>query len=484
MFKKTLIASALALASLASFAADYYVVTPAPGKDSTANIVVTLNAASLPAAKVSQAYSYDLNQALQVTGDPAFAGTGVIWTLANGSTPPPGLSLGSNGVISGTATTKNTNGQSFEVVATYKTKAGQQAYTIVVNGASFDVTKISSMGSTTCAVTTTGGAKCWGDNTYGQLGNNSTSNSQFPVDVVGLTAGVVSISGGSSHTCALTTSGGAKCWGDNSFGQLGNNSSTPSLVPVDVVGLTSGVASIGGGGSHNCVITTSGGAKCWGYNIDGQLGNNSTSMSRVPVAVSGLTSGVASISGGLSHTCALTTNGGAKCWGANILGQLGNNSTLKSKVPVDVFGLTSGVASISGGGSHTCVITTSGGAKCWGYNEYGQLGNNSGSLKSLVPVDVLGLTSGVASISGGDLHTCAVTTSGGAKCWGSNDYGEQGNNSTTYSRVPVDVLGLTSGVAAISGGTSHTCAITTSGGAKCWGGSTTQSLVPVDVLPQ
>ena len=207
------------------------------------------------------------------------------------------------------------------------------------------------------------------------------------------------------------------------------------------------IASISAGGFHTCVVTTSGGAKCWGYNNYGQLGDGTTTTSSTPVNVSGLTSGVASISAGSDHTCAVTTSGGAKCWGYNLYGQIGDGTWGFSprSTPANVSGLTSGVASISAGGDHTCAVTTSGGAKCWGYNFEGQLGDGTTTYRT-TPVDVSGLTSGVAAFTGqiGPLsyHTCAMTTSGGVKCWGYGGSGQLGDGTTASRTTPVDVSGI------------------------------------------
>ncbi|NBS28272.1 MAG: hypothetical protein EBS70_05255, partial [Actinobacteria bacterium] len=126
------------------------------------------------------------------------------------------------------------------------------------------------------------------------------------------------VSLGDGFSCAVTTSGGVKCWGLNTSSEVGNSGagSYPST-PVDVTGLTSGVSLVASGNSHSCVVTSSGGAKCWGSNSSGQLGDGSVTNRSTPVDVSGLTSGVSAISAGSSHSCALTTGGGVKCWGSN-----------------------------------------------------------------------------------------------------------------------------------------------------------------------
>jgi alpha-tubulin suppressor-like RCC1 family protein len=161
-------------------------------------------------------------------------------------------------------------------------------------------------------------------------------DSHGPVGVSGLASGVKAIAVGSFHACALTTAGGVKCWGYNGNGALGNDSLVDSPVPVDVVGLSSGIKAIATGQYHTCAITASDGVKCWGYNKNGQLGDGSMTDSRVPVDVSGLASGIAEVSSKFNFTCALTLAGRAKCWGFNDEGELGNVSTTTSSVPVDV----------------------------------------------------------------------------------------------------------------------------------------------------
>jgi len=356
-----------------------------------------------------------------------------------------------------------------------------------VLGLGSGVAAIAAGGKHTCALSTAGGVKCWGYNVFGQLGDGTTTGpfegKPTPVDVLGLGSGVAAIAAGYGHTCALTTAGGVKCWGNNDTGQLGDGSTVQRLTPVEVVGLGSGVAAIVGGGSHTCALTTAGGVKCWGMDLDGQLGDGGTNWKKsTPVDVVGLVSGVAAITTGGRHTCALTSTGGVKCWGYNGYGQLGDDTATNKSTPVDVVGLGSGVAAITGGGGHTCALTITSGSKCWGDNGYGQVGDGTTARKSS-PVDVLGLGSGMVAIAAGDNHTCALSTASGVKCWGWHD--------TTNRSTPADVVGLGSGMATIAAGGWYTCALNTAGGVKCWGwndsgqlgdGSYTNKSAPVDVV--
>jgi alpha-tubulin suppressor-like RCC1 family protein/phosphodiesterase/alkaline phosphatase D-like protein len=330
------------------------------------------------------------------------------------------------------------------------------------------MTNVAAGDSHSCAITSGGAVQCWGGNSFGQLGNNSTINSLTPVVVSGLGSGVTAIAAGSSHTCAITSGGAVMCWGDNTDGRLGNNSTTRSLIPVPVTGMASGATGIAAGGIHTCALISGGAVQCWGGNSGGELGNNSTTRSLTPVPVTGLSSSVIAITAGVEHTCALTSGGGVQCWGWNAIGQLGNNSTTASSIPVAVNGLGSGVTAIAAGRNNTCAITSGGAVQCWGYNRQGQLGNNS-TTDSLIPVPVNGLGAGVTAITVGGIHTCALNSGGAVQCWGANDLGELGNNSTTGSLIPVPATGMASGVTAIAAGSWHTCALNSGGAVQCWG---------------
>jgi alpha-tubulin suppressor-like RCC1 family protein len=321
------------------------------------------------------------------------------------------------------------------------------------------LTQVAAGNGFTCALDSTGTAYCWGHNANGELGNNSTVGSS-PVPVAVSTSGVLSgktligITAGNAYACAMDTAGTAYCWGRNADGELGNNSTAESSVPVAVTtsGVLSGVVltQISAGSSSACGLGSTGAAYCWGGNGSGQLGNNSTTQSPVPVAVttSGVLSGktLAQVAVGNNFACALDSTGAAYCWGHNGQGELGIGSTTDSHVPAAVT--TSGVLSgriltqITGGGTATCALDSTGAAYCWGDDVDGDLGNNS-TTESNVPVAVT--TSGVLSgktliqATAGVTFGCALDTTGAAYCWGLNSSGQLGNNSTTNSSVPVSV---------------------------------------------
>jgi hypothetical protein len=291
------------------------------------------------------------------------------------------------------------------------------------------VTALSAGGASACAITASGGVECW-------------DTSSVPAQVSGLTSGATAVSIESGSACAIISGGAVECWGDNTYGELGNNSTiSNSSVPVQVSGLSSGATTVSTGGDSACAITTDGAVMCWGNNGQGELGNDSTTNSSVPVQVSGLSSGAIAVSAGGDSACAITSGGALKCWGDNSFGKLGNGSMLTSLRPVQVTGLASGVTAVSMGEYFACAITASGGVECWGDNTYGELGDDSvGS--SAVPVQVGGVTSGAIAVSVGEWTACALTSIGRVLCWGSNYNGLLGDNATGTSYVPVEVSGF------------------------------------------
>lgn len=353
----------------------------------------------------------------------------------------------------------------------------------------------SSDGTKVCAITNTGKIKCWGSNgSFGVLGDGTTVNRYTPTPIVeaGVSfsiKGLSSIASGGKTSCGLLTGFNLLgCWGENNNGQLGIGSTTRSQLTLVDIGV---VSQYSVGENHTCAVTSSGGLKCWGSNSQYQLGDGTNTVKNTPQSVSSLSSGVAYVSAGSMHTCAVTTGGGAKCWGYQAsYYQLGDGTTSTRTTPVDVTGLTSGVAKIAAGSNHTCALTTGSGLKCWGYGP--AVGDGTGGTKTTA-VNVTGLTSNVSDIVSGEDFSCALTTSGGVKCWGINTSGRLGDSTVTQRNAPVDVTGLTSGVKAIStsSGSTHACAITSTNNMVCWGGNasgqlgngtTTASSSPVSVL--
>lgn len=291
-----------------------------------------------------------------------------------------------------------------------------------------------------CALTLAGGLKCWGENRYGQLGNGIPVLASLLVDVSGLNGGVTAATAG-FHTCALTTTGTVTCWGSNNYGQVGDGTTEDRSSPVAVAGLNGGVTAISAGDSDTCALMTTGGVKCWGDNSAGQLGDGTTVDRWRPVDVSGLPGAVKGIAAGGLHTCALTTAGGVECWGDNSSGQLGDGTTRDRLHPVPVSGLRTGVTTIVAGLRHTCALTRVGDVKCWGLNDRGQLGDGSFASHSK-PVNVSGLGHAVIAITAGGWHSCAVLRAGSVSCWGYNVVGELGDATEVDRQRPVRVVGF------------------------------------------
>ena len=333
----------------------------------------------------------------------------------------------------------------------------------------------------TCAVRSDGSVWCWGRNRNGQLGDGTATRHLTPVQVKGLT-GVIQVAAGYEDTCAVRSDGTVWCWGDNGEGEIGDGTHNAALTPVEVPGLT-GVRQVSAGWWFNCALRTDGTVWCWGEIVP----------SLVPVQVTGLSGVVAQVAAGEGHVCARLESGAVLCWGWNAFGQLGDGTTVSRSQPAPVVGLPGPVTWIKAGAGHTCVRRADGTVWCWGYNGVGQLGD--GTLTERLTATRSLVTGAVAvNVGTGDLYngfTCARTHAKTVTCWGAGSFGQLGDGTTTTSRAtPARVRSLT-GVSSLALGFTHACAVLTNGTMRCWGdnaygqlgdGTRTQRSTPVTVL--
>jgi alpha-tubulin suppressor-like RCC1 family protein len=323
--------------------------------------------------------------------------------------------------------------------------------------------------------------RCWGANTYGELGNDDPSDTPVPTLVKGI-ADVVSVVAGSENTCAIVADGTVSCWGKNNSRQLGERSvAVSSSVPV-VIQSALPASAVAVGETHICTITRiDASVQCWGSTEFGALGNGTTAAGTVatPWTVPGL-KGATTIAAGARHTCASVSDGHVLCWGDNSLGQLGriSGSSTSTGTPQSVT-LSDGtpavlILQVSSIQDHVCAALGTAQAQCWGQNGSGQLGSatvSSGSrgwTATLVGKDLSGTPlQRVAFMVAGREHSCALVSDGTAFCWGLNDNGQLGIGNVSNSNNPREVSLST--VQALSAGARHTCAILKDGTAWCWG---------------
>ena len=324
-------------------------------------------------------------------------------------------------------------------------------------------TRITAGAGHSCALAAGGVAHCWGGNSWGQLGNGTSTSHTRPARV-SMGNGLRTIDAGFSHTCGITTSGRAYCWGmaigdQLGIGEGGNYQATPVPLAQGLV-----FVAISAGGYHTCGLTGDGAAYCWGQEEVGQLGDGTLTRRNTPAAVAG---GLVfkAISAGGNHTCAIATGGAAYCWGGNGSGALGDGTLTDRSTPVAVSGGLLFQA-ISAGNGTTCGLTADGAAFCWGQDAW------SGSRTAPVAVGG-GLV--FKSIVVGYRHACGFTAGGTAYCWGDDGLGQLGDGTQTSRRTPVAVSGGLVFQAA-GAGDSHTCGLSASGTAYCWGSNSVGQL--------
>ncbi|HWF50501.1 MAG TPA: hypothetical protein VG294_07665 [Solirubrobacteraceae bacterium] len=382
----------------------------------------------------------------------------------------------------------------------------------------------------TCAILSGGEVECWGFGGYGALGYGNTQSigvtqtpaAAGPVDLgPGRTA--LAISAGNYHTCALLDDGSARCWGLGGNGRLGYGSTQNvgdtqapgSVGPVDF-GSGQTALAVSAGGAHTCAVLHDGSVRCWGFGVDGQLGDNSqanvgdgvvppagsasppdASVASVGPVDFGVTTPAVAVSAGDSHTCALFADGTVRCWGLGSGGQLGygtlsnvGDGTPGASAPPDptpamvgAVALGQKAVAIASGGAHTCALLADGTVRCWGQNTNGQLGYGNTANTDAPSSQPVALGESAVAITAGKLDSCALLVDGSVRCWGYGSAGQLGygntnqigDNETPASAGPVD-LGPGRTALAISAGANHTCALLDNNNVICWGAGLTGDL--------
>ncbi|TQL35262.1 Ig-like domain repeat protein [Salinispora arenicola] len=318
------------------------------------------------------------------------------------------------------------------------------------------------------ALTSAGTVLAWGDNSAGQLGDGTTTDSSTPV-TVDLPAGttITAVAAGDRHSLALTSTGTMLAWGENFIGQLGDGTTTRRSTPV-AVDLPAGttVTAVAAGDRHSLALTSADTVLAWGDNSAGQLGDGTTTDSSTPVTVdlpAGTT--ITTVAAGAYHSLALTSADTMLAWGYNIFGQLGDGTTTDRDTPVAVdlpAGTT--ITTVAGGARHTLAMTSAGTMLAWGHNNFGQLGDGTTTDRSTpvavdLPADTT-ITTTTTTVAAGAFHSLAVTSAGTMLAWGYNALGQLGDGTTTHRSAPVAVdLPAGTTITAAAGGDFHSLAI-------------------------
>lgn len=339
-----------------------------------------------------------------------------------------------------------------------------------------------------CALVDSGRVRCWGNNFYGQLGDGTTTNSLVPVEVDGLDD-AVSIAAGFNHTCAVRATGSIVCWGSNNSGELGINSTSRSPRPVSVQGIDSAISVTTAWGFFTCAALADGTARCFGTDGYGELGDGGNLEEHIPSPVQNLTK-VLDVKGGTKFACALLADGTVACWGVDDDGQLGTGEAIQNfwaRVPVPVVDVTDAVA-IACGSATACAVIADGSVKCWG--AYSGLFSEDTLTDPGEPRPLPGIEHAVA-VDVGVASACVLEEDGVVSCFGYGDRGALGNGSIDskyHAAGAVPTLGPATGIDAAL---SAACTVLEGGGVRCWGagsggllgnGAETDSATPVEVV--
>ncbi len=332
-----------------------------------------------------------------------------------------------------------------------------------------DVVQVDGGGAHSLALRSDGIVFAWGDNEFGELGDNSTIDRNEPTEVIRI-KDVAFISAGTNHSLAAKSDGTVFAWGRNNEGQLGNGTIIDSDVPVEVLNLTDIVA-VAGGSDHSLALDSNGDVFAWGDNDFGQLGLGFTN-DRQTTPQQTLIDNVIAIAAGDNFSLALRADGTVFAWGTNGFGQIGNGTFGGNfDVPTQVNTI-SNIIAIAAGDSHCLALQSNGTLWSWGSNTNGQLGEGTRVFAINSPVEVVDIKDiklmGQGSIAAGARHSMALLNDGTVMTWGDNSFGQLGDGSLVDSNLPVDVIGLKCAIF-VGAGSVHSLAIRNDGTVWSWG---------------
>jgi len=314
------------------------------------------------------------------------------------------------------------------------------------------------------AIKTDGTLWTWGLNSYGRLGNNTTTDRSTPLTTFAGGTNWKQVSGGWFHTAAIKTDGTLWTWGFNYYGELGVNDAGATAnrsTPVTTFAGGTNWKQVSGGGYYTAAIKTDGTLWTWGNNSNGQLGDNTSTTRSTPVTTFAGGTNWKQVACGFNHTAAIKTDGTLWTWGNNVFGQLGVDDTNIRLTPVTTFAGGTNWKQVSCGSDHTAAIKTDGTLWSWGYNYNGQLGINN-TIDRSTPVTTFAGGTNWKQVACGRYHRSAIKTDGTLWTWGHNSYGQLGDNTSTNRSTPVTTFAGGTNWKQVSGGGYHTSAIRTS----------------------
>lgn len=297
----------------------------------------------------------------------------------------------------------------------------------------------------------------WGFNSYGQLGDNTTTYRSTPVTNLVSVNNWRSVACGRDHTCGIKTNGNLWTWGRNNEGQLGDNTTTNRITPITIFSSSLSWKDVEGGTAHTVAIQTDGTIWGWGRNVEGQIGDGTNTQRNAPTRI-GSANDWKQISCGGYQTSAIKKDGSLWVWGKNNFGQLGTNDKVNRLTPVTTYLGGNDWKQVSVGGGHIAAVKVNGTLWLWGRNTEGQLGDNTG-LERITPITLFGGGTNWKSVSSGNAHTAAIKGDGTLWLWGYNSDGQIGDNTNINRLTPVTTFFGGNSWKQVASGSTHTVAV-------------------------